>query len=195
MSTAQPRVGPQYATLQQFKDFVGQSSAPPELDPHFRFLIRSASDTMDRKTGRWFNQRSVTITTHGKAEGSNVLMLPQRIVELTSVTEDGDALTEDDDFYRFDSYLEKPWAGLWNPEPWTIVVVGKFGEPSPTDEIAELCCAIGAAEGKYEKRTFINEDGSATEVPISSYKKWVDTKIEELRWKNVDPNSFRVAYP
>lgn len=196
MTTSQVRIGPQYATVQQFKDYVGQSGAGSELDSHFLWLIRSASDTIERKTGgRWFNQRAATIRTQGDREGSALLFLPQRIIEITSVEEDGDALVEDDDFYRFDSWLERPPGVTWYAEPFKVVIVGTFGEPAPDDDLAELCCAIAAAEGKYEKRQFINEDGSASEVPISSYRKWVADKIEELRFKNVDGLSYRLEYP
>ena len=195
MSTTQPRVGPQYATVQQFKDFVGQAGAGDALDDHFMWLIRSASDTMERKTGRWFNRRSVTFRVHGDPAGSPLLLLPQRIIELTSVEENGKALVEDTDYYRFDSYLEKPDGSVWYTEPFKIVIVGAFGEAAPDDDVAELCCAIAAAEGKYEKRQYINEDGSSTEVVISSYKKWVSDKLEAWAFRKVNGESYRVEYP
>jgi hypothetical protein len=188
------RLGPQYATVNRFRDVSGQTNLDDERDEYFGALVRAASRALDRETGRWFNRRPATISVHGIPNGSFMLFLPVPIVSLTSVTENGTVLVEDTDFYRFKSWLEKPSGSTWYTEPFKIDVAGVFGEEAVDDDIQILVCAIAAAEGELRKRTFVNEEGSVSEIPTSSFPKWVKDQVMELAKLKCEPTPHRVVF-
>ena len=188
-----PYNGPQYADVQLFRSYSGQTDAKAALDTYFRQLLKAASRMLDRDTGRWYDQRAATITTQGTGR-SRRLFLPAQIVELTSVTESGTVLTEATDFYRHDSWLDKPGA-YWSPITDDVVIVGKFGMLSTPEDVKILTCGIAAAVGEYRKRTYVAEDGTVAEVPTNSLPKIIKDEIVRLTFRRAgDPVRSKVAY-
>ena len=111
------------------------------------------------------------------------------------------------DFYERVEYLEKTSSLIWPEErlrrrgawwsviPDDVVVVGTFGRSAAPNDVVALTCAIAAAMGEYRKRIFQNEDGTAGEVPVSSFPRWVKDKLAELAPVAVgSTNEPRVTY-
>ena len=211
-----PYTGPKYATEVNFVNYCRTNkllATDAVTQPWYAIALKAASQEIDRVTGRWWDQRAARFTTQGIVE-SKSLYLPQRIISITSITEAGIEIYQGvtpQVVYIWDSWVEKLglymwpneraalWGAYWSPKPQDVVVTGTFGEPEWTggtanEEIQMLCCAIAAAQLDLRRRDFISANGDIGSSPIGKYPEWIKDKLENYRFKHVEPTRALLAY-
>jgi hypothetical protein len=161
-------------TLADLKLFLKIDAGQTQDDTLLELIINAVSTRFDTETGRNLKEATYTaIKLDGS--GSKYLELPNYPVKadaITSIKEDGIALTQNTDYYlyhtNFDGYLEKADGSLWNRGQKNIELTDTAGfNPIPDDIKIEALKQAGAdfqtQKGKTwgeQSRTF--PDGSVS---------------------------------
>lgn len=157
-----------YITKQEVEKYLGLS-IKTTLDTFLTTLISAATAYIENYTGRWFEDDDTAATRYYDGNGCTKLAIDD-LRDITSLTVDGEALTENEDYYLYPlnaatDGLPYEWIELIQPEtklkssynsrmdrgyPYvfekgqrTVEVNGKWGySTTPPDDIKTVCLKI-----------------------------------------------------
>jgi len=153
--------------------------------------IQSASRLIDRLTGRFFYTKVLDgekLDVYGPSASGvylngdrrNKIELPAPIINVTTLTEDDESLTEDTDFYVYnpsgfgDSYILKDNNGLWTYSQKAIVISATIGYATTPYEIRNICLEMAAIIMRAKESFITDSEGNIlgqleSKLPSSTY--------------------------
>lgn len=115
------------------------------------------------------------------------------VASITSLTEDGTALTEDTDFFcdKDTGRIEKIAStsitnptrnefDSWNPER-NVIIVNYTGGEALTDDVIMAVKEICGINAGIKKRTYVDNEGVERVATINSYPNWVMDTLKRHR--------------
>ena len=152
-------------------------------------VIEAASRFIDEKTGRLFYTQTLTNETLDVyGESSNGLYVsgkqcniyaPAPILTVTSITENGTTLTEDENFYIYASDFKISKNGRWTTSRKGIVINGSIGYDKTPQEIEQICLTVAEVFSGLGIRTIKSVDGGEFDVALKTIPSWVFKRLKQ----------------
>ncbi len=188
---------PTYVTLAEVKRHIGLTSSIVDQDTKLTEMIGFASDHIDTETRKFWDKRTLTVTTEAVFRNQKKLFMPAPIISIASITEAGVAL-DTTVFKIYKDWLEKTGSSfaevtgrfeiggpVWSRVQQDIVVKGDFGhDPTPRD-IKLLAAEIVGIFAGMKTRSFTQDDGVERTVLVTALPEWVNQKLASLRQPRV----------
>ena len=165
---------PAYVTLAEVKRHIGLTSSVADQDTKLNDMIGWASDHIDTVTRKFWEKRTLTVTTEAVFRNQKKLFMPAPIISITSIKEAGVAL-DVSEFKIYKDWLEKTNSSfaevtgrfeiggpVWSRLQQDIVVVGDFGHTVTPRDIRLLTAEIVGIFAGMKTRSFTQDDGVGT---------------------------------
>jgi hypothetical protein len=176
-----------YCTLAELQSKLGRTvtASDPNADA-LNTCINNASRFIDEQTGSFFYDKTLTaevVDIFGMStnqlvvsEDQTTIRFPAPVISISSLSEDGTTLTENEDFYIYGSEIQRD--GYWSSERRAIQITGHIGYSSTPSRAQMWCLSIAAALSGLDASAFTDEDGSTMEVIRRNTPKWI---LDQLR--------------
>jgi hypothetical protein len=159
--------------------------------------IEDASRYIDQQTNTIFYQKTVTdeiVDVTGLSDSGFYIssaciniVAPAPIISITSLTEAGQALTEQTVYGGAGEYVVKKGEGIiskrsrWNTSELAIVLSGDIGVATVPEDVRELCLTIASVYTRLDNRIVTSEDGDMEAILASRIPGWVFKSLRRLR--------------
>lgn len=174
-----------------------------DADTRAQAAIARAQAIVDQRTGTWWDQRHLRVTTEPINPRQKRLFMPAPVISLDSVTEDGLDITSS--VLNYVNWLEKstsaafPWPGdgyaanAWSTNQQSVVVEGQFGWASTPDDIVQVTAHIAAMLLGWVEKSFTTADGLTASIRDLALPDWVKDTLDSRRSEAYDTQAFIVV--
>jgi len=164
-----------YCTVTQLKQAIKRPNSDEVVyDSLFEDCINRASRDIDEHTNRIFYSKTITAELFDAFAWSdselyisdNKILFPSEIISVSSITNDGTALTEGTDFYVYkkQGYIEA--AGSWSSSRKSsanstgIAITATFGHATTPTSIEMICIELAKVYSGLDTRMITNANGT-----------------------------------
>lgn len=177
-----------YATTTQLNTRLGQAFSSGNNFTLLEDCIEAASRFIDRYTGSFFYTKTLSSEKLDRFAVSDSelfisddgvsIMLPVPVISISSITEDGTALTENTDYYVYSSSYKIDREGVWTSARRGIAISGSIGYAATPKRIENLCLTIAEVMTGLGVRTVTDSEGSVQDIVMRSIPKWVFSELD-----------------
>lgn len=166
-----------------------------EEDLRATAVIARAQAIVDQRTGTFWEQRNLRVTTEPLNAGQTRLFMPAKVISLTSVVESGVDVTTG--VLVYGEWLEKnsssgfAWPGTTTGNAWayaqqSVVVEGAFGWASTPEDIVQATAHIAAQMLGWVEKSFTTADGISASIRDLKIPDWVLETLDSRRLEAYD---------
>lgn len=167
--------------------------------------IVQASAMVDQQCGTWFDNRAQTIKTQPAVPGQKRLFMPAPIITLTSLSENGSALTVATQLVLYKNWVEKLYTAgafsgqasscwpLWSPGQLNIIAVGTFGYATVPADVVRVTAHWAALLLGMVQRQYIAGDGAPGAATVLALPDWAKATLKSRFYGMLVPQPFVVS--
>lgn len=174
-----------------------------DADSRAQAAILRAQAIVEQRTGTWWDQRNLRVTTEPVNGQQKRLFMPAPVISLTSVTENGVDITSS--VLNYVLWLEKstsaafPWPGdgnsanAWSTNQQSVVIEGLFGWAQTPEDIVQVTAHIAAMLLGWVEKSFTTADGLTASIRDLALPDWVKDTLDSRRSEAYDTQAVIVV--